>query len=152
MSDNNLAHPLLGSQYRYDGNSGEYINQDHARIARIVNDYDPLLFLCWIPPHNRTPEDTQTYALVHQKSGQPEQVVKTFRDDEIDERVIAWIFRADTTRNDVLSELDAVNAAAKLVEAKKWEDTRAEMKDFMVSVLKTPRHTYRHKGKDWLAR
>lgn len=147
-----MSHPLLGSQYRYDGESGEYINQDHARIAGIVNDYDPLLFLCWIPPHQRDPGNTQTYALVHRKPGQPEQVVKTFCDDEIDERIVAWIFRADTARHDVLTELDAMNAAAQLVETKKWEDTRAAMKDFLHSVLKTPRHTYRHNGKDWLAR
>jgi hypothetical protein len=151
MSDD-LAHPLLGTQYRYDGKSGEYINQDHARIARIVNDYDPLLFLCWVPPHQRDPGNTQTYALIHQKPGQKEQIVKTFSDDEIDERVLAWVFRADTHRVDILSEVDAMNAAAELVRTKEWEDTRAEMKDFLVSVLKTPRHTYRHKGKDWLAR
>jgi hypothetical protein len=78
-------------------------------------------------------------------------LVKTFRDDEIDERVLAWIFRADTTRVDIISEIDAQNAAAELVEAKKWEETRAEMRDFLHSVLKTPRHTYKHAGKDWLA-
>lgn len=142
-----MIHPILGSRYRYDGKSGEYINTDHARIAQIVNDYDPSLYLCWVPPAQRLPGDTQTYALVQQRSGQPEQIVKTFTDNEIDERILAWIFRADTTRHDVLSELDAHNAAQQLVEAKKWEDTRDEMADFAKTVLKSPKHVFKHAGK-----
>lgn len=141
-----MTHPILGSKYRYDGQSGQYINTDHQRIAQIVNDYDPSLFLCWIPPDKREPGETQTYALIHQRVGQPEQVVTTFCDNEIDERVLAWIFRADTTRSDVLSAVDAQNAAAKLVEAKQWEDARAEMRDFMATVLKSPKHVFKHNG------
>jgi hypothetical protein len=142
-----MSHPILGSSYRWDSKTRQYIDRDHQRIAEIVNDYDPSLFLCWIPPDKRTPGDDQVFALVHQRIGQPEQVVKTFRANEIDERIIAWIFRADTTRNDVLSQIDAQNAAAALVEAKQWEETRAEMKDFMATVLKSPKHVFKHDGK-----
>ena len=44
-------------------------------------------------------------------------MVKTFRDEEMDERVLSWVLRADAHRVDILSEIDSLSAA-QLIEAK----------------------------------
>ena len=74
-------------------------------------------------------------------------MVKTFREDEMDERVLSWVLRADTHRVDILSEVDSLNAAAELVRAKEWEDTREQMADFAKTVLGSPLHRFKHGGK-----
>ena len=140
-------HPLLGASMEWSNEAGSYIDSNHRRVAQIVNDYDSRLFLAWIPPDRREPGNPYVYALVHQPPGQPEYVAKTFRADEIDERVLAWIFRADNNRFDTLTELDALEAARKLAQAKAWEDAREQMKEFAKTVMGSPLHTFKHDGK-----
>ena len=144
------VNPLLGSEYHYDTESGTFVSSRHMRIAEIIQDYNPELSLMWIPPANRTDEDTKPYVVVHTQSDGQQYPVFYLTEDELDHRVLGRIFAADMKKhnpNNVMAEIEAYENAQKILEAKEYEDKMAEKADFAKSLLKSNLHTYRHGGK-----
>lgn len=135
---------LSGTRYRYDSESGYMVSTEHQQIAEIIADYDPNLRLQWIPPDKREP-GIAPFVIVHTLDGR-ETLVMEVQEDELDYRVLARLFAADTRRRDVMTELELNNAAYELLQAKKHEDEQAERREFALSVLKSPLHTYKHDG------
>ena len=145
-----MNHPLLGNNYHYDTESGSFVSDKHMRVAEILHDYNPELSLMWIPPASRSAEDTKPYVVVHTQKDGSQYPVFYLSEDELDHRVLARIFAADMKNHrpdDVLVELDAMEAAKEMMQAKEHEDELAEQREFALSLLRTPLHTYRHKGK-----
>lgn len=141
-------HALLGTKYRLDGTHGLVINTDHERVAQMVNDYDPTLRICWIPPNTREPQDVYPWALVHSPVGLPEYVVCNFAEDEMRSDIImAAIFRNDAAKHgNVLSVVESQEAAREIEAAKKREEIKQEKIEFGRSVLKSKLHAYKHGG------
>lgn len=132
-----------------DPESGHFINGNHQRIAEIINDWNPDVYLCWIPPDKREGTELTPYAVIHMPPGKPQYVIFTLSEEELDERVLERLWTNDTTKHNVLSALEAREAAAEAVRLKKQMDEREEQKDFALSVLKSGLHTYRHNGKKY---
>lgn len=103
---------------------GHFLSADHMRIAEIINDFDPTLFLVWIPPENREPEDIYPYAVVCRPDDGSEYLVLRIRENEMDHRVLARLWERDSKNGNVLDLLDAENAAIQAMEYKK------QMEDF----------------------
>lgn len=122
---------------------GHFVSQNHLHIAEIINDYDPTLSLAWIPPDKRAPGE-QPFAVVHRPLGGPEYVV--FYADQCDERILERIWRNDNLKHDVLSDMDAHNAAIKALQLKKELEDREEKKDLVESIIKSKKNTYVHDG------
>lgn len=139
------AHALLGSNYRFDGSSGEFVNTSHARVAEIINDYDPTLSLAWIPKANRGPEDVLPYALIHSPVGGQEYVMTTLREDQID-NLLERVLRMDMANTNPLADIEAHNSALELINAKKHEDEAAERAELTASIIRSPKNTYKHNG------
>lgn len=137
-----MTSPLLGSAY-VATEDGTFISVEHQQIAEIINDYDPTLALVWIPPAKREPGD-QPFAVVHSPLGQQPYVV--FYADECDERLLARVFSSDNARQDVLSVMDRNNQAREILNAKKRMDEAEEKKDIVRSIIKSPKHKYKHNG------
>lgn len=144
-------HALLGSKYRYDGESGQFINTSHQRIAEMINDLDHTLTLAWIPPDKRLPSDDKPWALVHSPIGGQEYVVMNLREEDINERLIGYIIhsRSGDKHDNPLSRIEAVERAEALAKAKEWEESMAEAREFSSAVLKSGLHRYRHNGVDY---
>lgn len=153
MTSDGKNHALLGSKYRFDGESGQFINTAHQRIAEMINDLDSSLSLCWIPPDKRLPSDDKPWALVHTPLGLPEYVVMNLREEDINERLIGYIIHSRSNPSDKqdnpLSRVEAMERAEALAKAKKWEEDMAEAREFSASVLKSGLHRYRHNGVDY---
>lgn len=143
------VNPLLGNRFQYDSGSGSFVSAQHQRIAEILKDYNPELSLMWIPPANRGAGDTKPYVVVHKQSDGNTYPVFYLDESELDHRVLARIFAADMKRNNAnpLADLEAAEAAQKILEAKEYEDAKAEKFDFAEHVLKSKLHSYRHNGK-----
>lgn len=143
------THPILGADHIYDPESGRFVNQKHRRVAEIINDYNQDLWLCYLPPESRRPEDVEPFAIVHRPANGNEYIVMTCREDEVDERLLARLWSADQTRpgNDALKYLEAKDRAAEALRLKEMMEKREEMHDQAHTLFKTPLHTYRMNGK-----
>lgn len=135
---------LLGANHVYDSNSGEFINSKFQHIAEIINDWNPELFLLWIPPKDRRATDIAPYAIAHKPSnGNPPYIIKYVQEDQLDHRLIAELWHMQENSKDIIGYLDKVNAAAEALRLKEQEEKLLDDLDKMGSVLKSPLHTYR---------
>lgn len=145
-----MSHPILGANYFFHEDSGRFINGNHERIARILNEYDPELELGWIPPDKRDPSDEKPYCVIHNNPNGTRQAISFWREDEIDERILEWAFENDFRKHspdEIFNRFQARNLALDLKRQKEIEDEAAERWEFGKSLLKSPLHAYRHDGR-----
>lgn len=126
---------------------GYFISEKHQRIAEIINDYDPGLQLVWIPPDKRLPEDEgKEFAVLHTNNNGFKYIVYYVRQDEVDERLLARLWSDDNVNGNVLSRLDALDAANRAVQMKEQMEAMEERHDIAKHILNSPRARYRHDG------
>ncbi len=123
--------------------NGQFVSQNHLHIAEIINDYDPTLSLAWIPSDKRAPGEPP-FAVVHRPLGGPEYVV--FYADQCDERILERIWKNDSAKTNVLTDLEAHNSAIEALKLKKELEAAEERKELVESIVKSPLNTYRHNG------
>lgn len=123
------------------------LSAKHQRIAEIIKDYDPNLELAWIPPDERTAFDRQPFAIIHNSPSGGRYIVGYFSEDQMNHKIIAHLFKINNANHNVLTELEAEEAAIKALEYKTLMDEQAEREDFAKSLIKTRKHSYRHNGK-----
>jgi hypothetical protein len=131
----------------YDSVSGEMISQRMQRIQDIIQDYEPTLELAWIPPKSRTFEDNATpFAVIHRPVGKPEYIVMLLREDEVNETLLARLWTNDNTKHNVLSQVEAMDAARKAVRLKEQMDAAELRNDITSHIIHSPKVAYRHDG------
>lgn len=133
---------LLGDVY-VPGEGGVLVSERHARIAEIIKDYDPELELAYIPPSKREPGD-RAFAVVHRPFGRPEYVA--FYADECDENLLARVFAGDNAKNNVMSDMQAKNAATEALKLKKQAEEMEEAHEIAQTIIKSPLNRYKHGG------
>lgn len=141
-----MSKAFFSSDYFVDSETGHFLSGKHKRVAEIINDWNPQLFLCYVPYSDRTPGDNKPpFAVIHKQSDGNEYVVLTCEEEEVDERLIARLWSLDQSRpeNEVNITLDAMAAAEEAMRLKKIMEQRAEMHDVAGSVFRSPLHTYR---------
>lgn len=126
---------------------GHWINEKFARIAEIINDFDHRLQLVWIPPESRTQFDIRPYGILHSGDDGQQKMVMLIKEEELDERVIEALFLGDTTKTDVLARLEAKERAAKVLQMKAEMEAAEERQDFIKSVVRSGKHSFRHNGR-----
>lgn len=138
-----ILNNTFGAEYVFDPESGHFISEKHQRIAEIINDYNPNLFLAWIPPKDRVEGEQKPFGILHKMPDGSEYVVSKFAEEEINEHLLAKIFMMDAVRNDPMAYLESLEAAEEAIRLKKEIEAREEMHDRAKSILRTPLHTYR---------
>ena len=125
---------------------GHVLSQDHQRVAEVIQDYDPDLFLAWVPPENRALDEEFPYALIHTTFGR-QYVVRKLRTEDVNHSLIAWLWMNDNARNgtDLANKLEAEENARRAVELKAREEELEMKRDFAKSVL-SGKNYYRHDG------
>jgi len=132
--------------YIYDADSGYFISEEHRRIAEIINDYNPDLYLTWIPPDKRDLDETEPFAIIHMAPGKPQYVVRRCKDSEVDVRLLQWLWSNDTTKHDVLSQLEAFEAAQRALKLKEQLEKEEAANDVASAIVRSPLNTFRHNG------
>lgn len=120
-----------------------FVSAEHQRIAEIIQDYDETLALAFIPEANREPGD-HPFAVIHSPVGKPQYIA--FYADQCDERILERLFTNDLTKHDVLSQLEAADAARRAVELKRELDKAEARKDLVQHIIKSPKTRYKHDG------
>lgn len=122
----------------FDPESGYALSVDHQRIAEIINDYDPSLSLVWIPPNERVLNEKHPFAVVHSPDDAPAYIVMRLRETEVDHRVLARLWGADSKNTNVLDKIEAEEAAKRAVELKRREDEIEEAREKAAWMVKAP--------------
>lgn len=127
---------------------GHFVSEKVAHISEIVRDFNPNLQLVWIPPENRTEGDTvPPFAIMDKTPGTEPYIVFTIKEDELDERVLAKLFRGDLTKHDVLAEIEAGEKAREVMDLKRRMELAEERQDFIKSVVSSGIHSFKHNGR-----
>lgn len=126
---------------------GHWINEKFARIAEIINDFDHRLQLVWIPPENRTAFDVKPYGVLHTSDNGAQKMVMLIKEEDLDERILAHLFLNDTERHDVIARLEAEELAQQVLRNKEKMEKAEERRDFISTVVKSPLHSFKHKGR-----
>ena len=134
-------------EYRWQPEANAFISERIRRVAEVINDYDASLFIAPIPDQLRAEEPDKSYALIHENPDGKVYCVRKLRDDEVNEGLVAWLFKHDNMRTNVLADLEAAEAARHALELKaKMEETEENIA-IGQSILASPKHTYKHNGK-----
>lgn len=126
-------------------NVQDWVNENFARLAEIISDFDPYLELVFIPPHERkNPEDhARAYAIVDNNPRFKRHIVMYAPHDADPQTILASLFASNTDKNDVLAYIDAEEAARQAFEMKQQIDEEEARKDMVKWWLDTPLHTAR---------
>lgn len=121
------------------------LSATHERVARLLKDYNPDLDLQYIPEKDRGAFDAKPFRVVHHAAN-GEYVVGYFAAKDVNATLIAHIFKHDKRNRNVLSDLEADEAAREALLAREALDKHEERMDFARSIIKSKKHSYRHNG------
>lgn len=131
--------------------SGHWVNENFARLAEIIVDYDETINLAWIPPENRTAFDQKPYAVIHNNPANGKQYVLFYlTEDEMlrPDQVLSRIFNGDMKNDkDPLARLEAEERGWKLMELKTQMEEAEARQDFIKSVVGSGKHYFKHNGR-----
>lgn len=125
---------------------GHFVSENQRRTAQIIQDRYPHLQLQWIPAGQRSDKD-YPFRVVDCSPGSPPYVVCFAY--ECDERLLARVIAADTTRNDVINVLDAHNAAIEAMQEQARHDANMQAHELAFSILRSKKIHYKHGGIDY---
>ena len=113
-----------------------------ATLASLT-DYDPTMSLAWIPPDRREPNEPPFAVVKTEDSGLS--YVICYSDDP-DERLLARVWSMDSSKQNVLQNLEMQNAALEAIKLKKQMEEMEEAHELSASILRSPLNTYKHNG------
>lgn len=118
---------------------GEWVNEHFARLAEVIQEYDEALTLQWIPPGQRDEEADRKnpYRIFDTRSNR---VVMFASELDTPQDILARLWGADNTKNDVLGNLDANNAASEALRLKERMDEDDLKKDFVAFLVGTKKN------------
>lgn len=130
---------------------GEFISDDHQRMAEVLQDLNPNLSLAFIPQRDRQAGDTKPFAIVEARPGFEPQIIRYLSIQEMDNpsQILAWCAAGDLVRNrpqDVLARIEREENMAELMELKRREDELEDILDMGAFVGRTPLNKYRLKS------
>jgi hypothetical protein len=118
---------------------GHWVNERVANLVDAIREYHSQLDVMWNPNH---PPDEPEFKII-ETTPTGRFVVMTIPDQEhFDGDVLTRIILGDTSRHDVLNEIDARQKAAMLLAGKEVQERQEYIKDVTKHVLKSPLNKY----------
>lgn len=147
---------LSKSAQVWNSDLGEFIDERHAHLAQILNDYKPTLSLVYIPVKERDVTDTKPWAILDSPANLAPHIIRYLSDAEMADpaAVLAWIFEGDLSKHrpdDVFARMEAKRAAEELMNLKKQEEELGDAMELFEFAAKTNKHTWKHDGKVYRA-
>lgn len=117
----------------------------HRHIAEIINDWDPTVFLVWIPPEQRNMDEEFPFGLLHIPENAPQYIIRKLRPEEVNETLLTWLWSNDLARTDVFGTLQAQEKAREALALKRRLEEKEARDDLATSILQG-KHWYKHDG------
>jgi hypothetical protein len=101
----------------------QWISAEFNRLAEIIEDYDSYLELRWIPPDKRETQldKAQCYCIIDTRNNK---IVLFANELDSPVDILARLWGMDSNKGNVLSRLDAHNAAVKAMRLKEELDKK----------------------------
>lgn len=146
---------LFGSATVYDSGLGEFVSDDHVRLARVIHDYKPTFSLVYVPKNRRDATDTKPWAIIERDPRFGEHVIRYLSDEEMKRpnEVLAWVFAGDQDKHDrreIIRRFDLELAAEEALKMQRDLDERADLQEkmaFLASGGRDKKHTVNFNGK-----
>lgn len=121
---------------------GRWVDEKFARLAEVIQDYDPAFELRWIPPEHRTdPEDIEKcYVVVEISPNGREYPVFYAGPMSTPEDILTRLFNADNSKGNVLDRLDAHNAAVEALRLKEQLEKAEERQEKIAWLMSTKKN------------
>jgi hypothetical protein len=119
------------------------------RIARVLADYDPTLYIRKLPESHPQFDRERPYSIIVNSTNE-RYVLKNYADWHLDERIMADIILADVTQDGgSISDIQALNAAHEFMKIKEREEDMAARREVARDVAKLgmSMNYARHNGK-----
>jgi hypothetical protein len=119
------------------------------RIARVLGDYDPTLYIRKLPESHPQFDRERPYSIVVNSTNE-RYVLKNYAEWQLDERIMADIILADVTQDGgSISDIQALNAAHEFMKIKEREEDMAARREVARDVAKLgmSMNYARHNGK-----
>jgi gamma-glutamylcyclotransferase (GGCT)/AIG2-like uncharacterized protein YtfP len=120
-------------------NDGSWVNENFARLAEVIRDYDAQFELRYIPPVNRSdPEDhTRAYCVFDLYSQTPAFFAAA---DATPEEILGHLFDIDNKHGNVLTRMEARNNAKEALKLKADLDEREEKMEYVQWLMQDQRN------------
>lgn len=114
---------------------GRWVDENFARLAELIKEYDSSLELRWIPPDKRTRDDKKPYMIVDTKINHP-----IFFASEVDNpvNILARLMESDNKYGNVLDRLEVHNRAVEAFKRKQRIEELEEAMDYAKFLMKSP--------------
>lgn len=118
---------------------GNLVEKDALAIAERLADYDPNLYIICVDPN--VADFTEAPFMVAElcPDGQMRKIMEVW---ELNNSVIERVMQADTSKYDVLTEMDKINAKIKLNNQQRYEEVMLENKEMATSIIQSPKTSY----------
>lgn len=123
-----------------------WVSAEFERLAQVINDYDENLFLEMVPvaEQQNLTDKSKVFRVVDDRNKK----IVLYADSLINPAdILTRLWSMDSTRGNVLSRLDARNAAVEALRLKEQMDAREAQMDFSAFVIKNTKSRWEHKGR-----
>jgi hypothetical protein len=143
-----ITNPLLGRNWVVDAD-GHWMSASAYRLAEMLQDYDPYLFLAQIPPIDRRDGDNNPWGILHELPGKEPYILATYTDAELENptEILARVFAGDLRKNNPVIAIERYEAAEAAMRLKAREEEIEEYKDFARHMWNSPKSRYTHNGR-----
>ena len=139
----------------YSTEFGAFLPSKAARLQEILQDYNPYISLVFIPPSQRSEEDTHPFALLDSSPWRAPYIIRHITEAEVErpEVILAWLFEGDLAKHSAVSLMAKQRIAAeaaRLVDLKRQEDDRLARQELAAALVtggRDKKHYYKHNGK-----
>lgn len=124
----------------------EWVSAEFERLAEVIQDYDPNLFLEWIPPEKQIDliDKKQCFRIVDDRT----KTIVMYADSLCNPvAILEKLWSIDLKHGDVIARMDAHNAAIEALKLKEELDRREEAKDFVKFIAGNTKSRWRHDGR-----
>jgi hypothetical protein len=127
-------------------NVDEWVSAEFQNLAELINQYDQHLWLEWIPPEHQKDllDKSKVFRIVDDRTN----TIVMYADSLSNPQdILAQLWSKDCSKNDVVAQMDARNAAMEALRNKQIIDEREARKDFAAFVFKNTKSRWVHEGR-----
>ncbi len=124
----------------------EWICAEFENLAQVINDYDSHLFLEHVPfsEHANLIDKSKVFRIIDDRTNK----IVLYADSLANPAdILARLWSMDSTRGNVLTRLDAHNAAVKALEMRKNLDEMEAARDLSAFIIKNTKSRWVHEGR-----
>ena len=129
----------LNTGQEYINVEGNLVEKDSLQIAERLAEYDPNLYIICLEPTEAGINDAPFIIAELCEDGEMRRVFEAW---ELNASILDRVMQADTSKYDVLSEMDKINDKIRRNNTQRYEEIMLENKEQATAVLKSRKSTY----------